>query len=201
MAFLHGWLLALGLILPLGVQNVFVFTQGAAQARWRGALPAVLTATVCDMLLIVLAVLGLSVMVLKVAAVKVGLLVVGVGFLLYMSVMTWRSATSAGGAAELERRAFPPGRQVVFAASVSLLNPHAILDTVAVIGTSSLQYGGADKWWFTGACVLTSLLWFLTLALLGRWVGRINQGLLLWINRLSALFMLGSAGVLLWQLL
>lgn len=32
-----------------------------------------------------------------------------------------------------------------FAASVSLLNPHAILDTIGVIGTNSIQYIGSEN--------------------------------------------------------
>jgi L-lysine exporter family protein LysE/ArgO len=62
-AFIHGFILALGLILPLGAQNVFVFQQGAAQPRFLRALPAALTAAVCDTALILLAVLGVSVVV------------------------------------------------------------------------------------------------------------------------------------------
>ncbi|RZH87840.1 amino acid transporter, partial [Staphylococcus aureus] len=41
---LHGILLALGLILPLGAQNVFVFNQGANQKKMINALPVVITA-------------------------------------------------------------------------------------------------------------------------------------------------------------
>lgn len=62
-AIIHGIILAFGLILPLGVQNVFVFSQGAMQPSRLRALPAVLTAALCDTLLILLAVLGLSVIV------------------------------------------------------------------------------------------------------------------------------------------
>jgi L-lysine exporter family protein LysE/ArgO len=62
-AFTHGFILALGLILPLGAQNVFVFQQGATQHRFFQALPAVITAAVCDTALIILAVLGVSVVV------------------------------------------------------------------------------------------------------------------------------------------
>jgi L-lysine exporter family protein LysE/ArgO len=42
LAFIHGFVLALGLILPLGVQNVFIFNQGAVQPRFYKALPAIL---------------------------------------------------------------------------------------------------------------------------------------------------------------
>ncbi|TMZ55245.1 amino acid transporter, partial [Klebsiella pneumoniae] len=59
-AFLHGIVLAFGLILPLGTQNVFVFNQGASQPKFRGAVPVILTASLCDTLLILLAVVGVS---------------------------------------------------------------------------------------------------------------------------------------------
>lgn len=42
-AIIHAVLLALGLILPLGVQNVFVFNQGASQSRFRNALHCLLS--------------------------------------------------------------------------------------------------------------------------------------------------------------
>lgn len=62
-AIIHGVVLAFGLILPLGAQNVFIFQQGAWQRHiWR-ALPAVISASVCDTLLIVSAVAGVSVIV------------------------------------------------------------------------------------------------------------------------------------------
>ena len=64
-AIIHGIILAFGLILPLGVQNVFVFSQGATQPRLLSALPATITAAVCDTFLILLAVFGLSIIVLQ----------------------------------------------------------------------------------------------------------------------------------------
>ena len=36
-------------------------------------------------------------------------------------------------------------KQIGFAMSVSLLNPHAIMDTIGVIGTNAAIYGGVDK--------------------------------------------------------
>ena len=43
-AFLHGVILAFGLIIPLGIQNVFIFNQGATQPKFIYALPSILTA-------------------------------------------------------------------------------------------------------------------------------------------------------------
>lgn len=200
-AFIHGFLLAFGLILPLGVQNVFVFNQGATQPRLSRALPAVLTATLCDTLLILLAVLGISLIVLKLAWVKTILFGGGILFLLYMGWSIWRSSADN---AQTERPVpLAPRKQVAFALSVSLLNPHAILDTIGVIGTSSLHYEFPEKWVFTASCILVSFLWFCGLAIGGRLLGRLDQSgrWLRWINRLSALIIWGMAVYLGQQLL
>lgn len=77
-AIIHGFILAFGLILPLGVQNVFVFSQGAIQPTKVRAFPAVITAAICDTLLILLAVLGLSLIVYQFEWLRVGLLITGI---------------------------------------------------------------------------------------------------------------------------
>ena len=83
--------------------------------------------------------LGVSAVVLTVPWVKIVLGVIGVGFLLFIGWVTWRSEVHEDDATKLAHR-WPVRRQIVFALSVSLLNPHAILDTIGVIGTSSLAY-------------------------------------------------------------
>ncbi len=196
-AFIHGYLLSFGLILPLGPHNVVVFSQGATQPKLRRALPVAIAAAICDTLLIVIAVLGVSTVVLTVPWIKLVLGVVGVGFLLYIGWVTWRSdgSTTIDQAAHL----WPLKRQIVFAASVSLLNPHAILDTIGVIGTSSLAYLNTDRLAFTLACILNSWLWFFGLAMVGRVVGSFDV-VCKWLNRASAIIMWLSAIYLVYNL-
>jgi len=184
--------LALGLILPLGVQNVFIFNQGAVQPRLLRTMPAVLTASFCDALLILLAVTGVSLAVLTVSGLRYALLGIGGLFLLYMGWVTWRSQGDSPGE-QKAKEAISPGKQVMFASSVSLLNPHAIMDTVGVIGASSLQYEGADKIGFTVACILVSFLWFFFLALAGRVMKKMKPGIIPVLNRVSAVFIWASA--------
>ncbi|NUL47318.1 amino acid transporter [Cellulosimicrobium funkei] len=63
------------------------------------------------------------------------------------------------------QRALAPAFTVVLTAlSVSLLNPHAILDTVVMLGTIANSYG-AEKWMFAGGALTGSALWFLVLGL------------------------------------
>ncbi|MED1915457.1 LysE/ArgO family amino acid transporter [Bacillus thuringiensis] len=199
-AILHGFVLAFGLILPLGAQNVFVFNQGALQPTLLRAMPVVLTAALCDTLLILLAVLGVSLVVLTVTWLKTVLYVVGFFFLVYMGYLTWRSRPNTEDG---EKERFSAKKQIMFAASVSLLNPHAILDTIGVIGTSSLSYTGTEKWGFTIACILVSCLWFFGLSVAGRTAGRLDRsgkwqrGL----NMFSAVIMWGVAVYMAAQLL
>jgi len=195
---LHGAGLAFGLILPLGPQNVFVFSQGAAQPRFARALPAVPTASLCDTLLILLAVLGVSVVVLTVPGVRTALLAAGVLFLVWIGWVTWRSDPGSE-APDAATAGWPVRRQVVFATSVSLLNPHAILDTVAVIGTSSLAYAGAARAAFTAACIAVSWAWFLGLAAAGRAAGSLG-GVRRALGKVSAAIMWGTAAYLAGQL-
>ncbi|AQS54884.1 LysE/ArgO family amino acid transporter [Novibacillus thermophilus] len=191
-AFLHGIVLAFGLILPLGTQNVFVFNQGASQPKFRGAVPVILTASLCDTLLILLAVVGVSVVVLTVPALQTAIFSIGILFLLYMGWSIWKS--DPANLSEPEA-AMPTNKQIVFAMSVSLLNPHAILDTIGVIGTSSLSYTGSEKVAFTTACITVSWLWFFGLALLGKAIGQFDSEgrLLKIINRVSAVIIWGVA--------
>ena len=135
-AIIHGIILAFGLIIPLGVQNVFVFNQGASQPNiWRAA-PVVLTASICDTLLILIAVQGVSLVLLTFSWLTNSLYIIGFFFLLYMGFVIWRSSPSNDVTQE---KSMPLKKQILFAASVSLLNPHAILDTIGVIGTNSIH--------------------------------------------------------------
>ncbi|MBM7666911.1 L-lysine exporter family protein LysE/ArgO [Solibacillus kalamii] len=184
---IHGILLAFGLILPLGVQNVFIFNQGATHRKFTKSLPAIVTAGVCDTILIYLAVAGVSVIVFSFEWLKISLFLAGFFFLAYMGWVIWKDNPSVN--AHREEKGFSARRQIAFAASVSLLNPHAILDTIGVIGTSSLAYTGYEKWMFTLACIVVSWIWFLSLAIVGRKIGQIdgNGKFLNSLNKISAI--------------
>ncbi|WP_175639234.1 LysE/ArgO family amino acid transporter [Metabacillus schmidteae] len=190
---LHGMMLAFGLILPLGVQNVFIFNQGATHKRFSNALPAIITAGICDTILILLAVAGVSIMILTFEWLRTFLFLIGFFFLAYMGWLMWKSTSEVRN--DQNSNHFSTKRQIMFAASVSLLNPHAILDTIGVIGTSSLVYVGFDKWLFTVSCIGVSWIWFFTLAIIGKKIEHIDtSGILLKrMNQVSALIIWGMA--------
>lgn len=186
LAMLHGFLLAFSLILPLGAQNIFIFIQGAQAERFIRTLPAVITAALSDTLLIGLAVEGISLILFEYPFVRHFLLIAGVVFLIRIGWSIWGNAATIRSA---DLQPFSSWKQISYALSVSLLNPHAIMDTVGVIGTNALSYTGNEKWGFALACVSVSWLWFFSLAFIGKSLGQasvINR-LLPLINKLSAL--------------
>ncbi|MBJ8204355.1 amino acid transporter [Bacillus cereus] len=190
-AIVHGIILAFGLILPLGVQNVFVFSQGATQPKLIRALPVAVTAALCDTFLILLAVFGLSTIVLQFEWLRLSLMIAGILFLLYMGYVIWRSEPTTSET----NKALPIRQQVIFALSVSLLNPHALLDIVGVIGTSALKYVGMEQIIFTITCITVSWVWFFGLSLAGTVMKKIDGtgGLMTIFNKCSALFIWGTA--------
>lgn len=191
-AIIHGVILAFGLILPLGAQNVFVFNQGALQPKLTRALPVVITAGICDTILIVAAVSGVSLLILTFEWLETFIIGIGILFLLYIGISLWRTNSSP---AKHEGERFSPRRQIIFAASVSLLNPHAILDTIGVIGSNALSYTGDERMAFTIATILVAWCWFFGLALTGRLIGRLDTSgtFITLLNKISAVVVFGVA--------
>jgi L-lysine exporter family protein LysE/ArgO len=198
-AFAYGLLLAFGLIIPLGIQNIFIFNQGATQQPYYKAMPSVIAAALCDTLLILLAVLGVSAAVFKIAFLKEIILFCGSIFLIYMGWLTWRTHSSTQ---DSNRRPLSFKQQISFAVSVSLLNPHALIDTIAVIGTNALLFNRYEKWFYGLACILISWLWFFGLSLAGHFLHRLDnsESLMQKINKFSAIIIWGVAGNMIYQL-
>jgi len=188
-AVIHGMIIAFGLILPLGVQNLFVFNQGALHAKLRSAFPVIITASLCDTLLIAAAVGGVSLIVTSVEWLTPVLYGAGVIFLVFMGWKTWTGITDKGEVKVLSMKG-----QIGYALSVSLLNPHAIMDTIGVIGTNSLQYGSGERWAFAAATAGVSWLWFTGLAGAGRWLGTVDSS-----GRIIRLLNVASA-LLIWAM-
>lgn len=188
---LHGIILAFGLILPLGVQNVFIFTQGATQPSLKRAMPAVVTAALCDTLLIIIAVFGLSLVLMQYDTLRTVIMGIGILFLVYMAYSIWQTTPTI----HTDGEALSAKKQMMFAASVSILNPHALIDIIGVIGTSALAYSGAELLLFAGACIVVSWGWFFGLMAVGARVRTLrNAGTIMRIvNKCSAIFIVCMA--------
>lgn len=187
-AIVHGLLLAIGLILPLGAQNVFIFNQGANHSKLRYALPAIITAGLSDSLLIIIAVIGVSLILMSLPVLQAVIYTIGLIFLCYMAWTLWFEKPSSNK----DNQTLSAVKQISFALSVSLLNPHAIMDTIGVIGSSAAAYSGNDKIAFTLACIAVSWFWFILLAILGKFVGTFDKSgnLLIIVNKISSIIII-----------
>ncbi|HEY9163345.1 MAG TPA: LysE family transporter, partial [Magnetovibrio sp.] len=90
----------------------------------------------------------------------------GAAFLFIYGVLAFRRAWV--GEALNNGSDAPPARTLksalLTALAFSLLNPHALLDTVVLLGSISGQYAWDGRVWFLGGAVCASFAWFFTLA-------------------------------------
>jgi L-lysine exporter family protein LysE/ArgO len=196
-AMLGGVLLGLGLIVPIGQQNVFVLSQGVALGMPR-ALVSVVAAACCDTFLILLGAGGASVLLDQLPWLRPVLLALGVLFLFHVGIRAMRTAVSSD---DLHATTLTRPRQVIGrTVAVSLLNPHAILDTVGVLGTAITAQPAGTRLFFGIGVVTASWVWFLALASAAAMLRKVlTPARRVVFDRLSGVIMLGFAVLLAYE--
>ncbi|MCL2339962.1 MAG: LysE family transporter [Actinomycetia bacterium] len=197
--YLSGLLLGLGLILPIGSQNVYVLKSamrlGLPRSFW-----IALIATSCDSLLIIIGALGASAALTAVPGLRPALLIAGTLFLLFLGIQALRAPLPASED-NTDAPAVSLPKTALGTVTVSLLNPHAIIDTVGVIGLAiSVQPDQAAV--FGAGAISASLIWFLFLAVAGSLLARrLTPKVRQWIERATGLILLLFSLRLLWEAL
>ncbi|MBU1229663.1 MAG: LysE/ArgO family amino acid transporter [Proteobacteria bacterium] len=162
----QGFALSLGLIVAIGAQNVFVLTQGA-----RGRSPWLVAGvcSACDALLIAAGVGGVGAMAARSPLASGLLTLAGALFLATYGLRALRHAWRGEALGLGAEAPAPPLKAIVCTAlGVSLLNPHALLDTVVLIGGLSSRLDGPGRLNFGLGAMLASACWFYSLSLGGR---------------------------------
>jgi L-lysine exporter family protein LysE/ArgO len=164
-AILEGFFLSAGLIVAIGAQNAFVIRQGVTG---RHVLAVAITCTLCDVLLISIGALGLGGVIASWPSVRLSLVIAGLVFLGWYGVTSWVRAIRGGKNALLDvkrHEASTLGKIILLGLGFSLLNPHAILDTIVLIGGLAAQYEqAAARLAFAVGAAAVSVLWFFALA-------------------------------------
>jgi L-lysine exporter family protein LysE/ArgO len=173
-AFRIGLTLGLGLIGAIGAQNVFVIKQGVKNEY---VFMCVLICILCDIFLISISVLGVNQLIEEFPIFRQLLTWLGIGFLLcYGSLSIYRGFKSQKIQPSLSQLNNPysttMGKIILLALSFSLLNPHAILDTVVLIGGFATQYEGWEQYEFMLGTMAASVIWFCLLVLLSRFASK-----------------------------
>ncbi|KGP64034.1 amino acid transporter LysE [Legionella norrlandica] len=186
--YFNGLLLGLSLIMALGPQNVFLLKQGARKNH------AALSAAICffcDVTLVCGSVAGLHHLLLAHPFLQTWMIWLGSIFLLYYAIKNLRSAFFKNKQGALETPQSHTRIQIIiFALGFSLLNPHAIIDTLVIVGSGSSQYPDHKLAFLTGV-ISASLLWFSSLTVTTRYFSDILTKAAVWraIEFLSSILM------------
>jgi len=197
LTFISGFLLSLALVIPIGVQNLFVLNQGLTVGFPR-VLIAVVGAGVCNTLLIILGAVGVLSIITTLPVLRVALILIGIIFLIVMGIISLRASVKHIKVKHLTR----PVEVLAQSAGVSLLNPHAILDIVGILGGAIASQPKGERLTFIAGTVVAEWAWFF---ILGTTTSILQTKLTpktrLWIQRLSGLIMLLFAAILAKELL
>lgn len=186
-AFLKGILLAFGLVVPLGIQNTFVFNQAANQKLYLRVVPLVITSIIADMILIISAIAGVEVL-LSINWLQPVITLLGFVFLLVMGTVLLRKQETD---LQDDTRQLTIFQQITFTLAFAILNPHALLDTFIVIGSVSSSFIGPEKHAFAIGCIFIDALWFTALSLCGYHIKKLSSGprLIYFLNKASGVLM------------
>jgi L-lysine exporter family protein LysE/ArgO len=195
--YLAGLLLGLGLILPIGSQNIYVLKSAIKMGLPRSLIIGSIAAS-CDSLLIIIGALGASAALSAAPGLRPALLIAGALLLFYLGIQALRSPLpkedESTGESNLRTAA-------VATVSASLLNPHAIIDTVGIIGLAiSSATDGALP--FGLGAISASFVWFMFLALAGSLLAaKLTPKARQWIERASGTILLVFGLRLAWEAL
>lgn len=169
--FVQGFLLQASLILALGAQNIFVLNSGLRRQRY---LLVAVVSSVCDTLLIFVGVLGVATIFVQVPILKIGLGVVGVGFLFFYGFLKLKEAKNGIEMSFDSKQATSIKQTILTALGFSLLNPHVYLDTVVLVGGYSSKFEQlVERFYFGAGASAFSTIWFFGLSLLASFGSRL----------------------------
>jgi L-lysine exporter family protein LysE/ArgO len=158
--YLNGLLLGLSLIMALGPQNIFLIRQGAKRNH---AVLSAVTCFLCDLILITASVIGLKDILESHANLRVGMTWFGSAFLLYYGISALKKAFAKTKSEAVEEKQNATRWQIIaLALGFSLLNPHAVIDSLVLIGGGSGQFPGHEKIFLLGV-LSSSFIWFAAL--------------------------------------
>lgn len=177
LVYLNGLMLGLSLIMALGPQNVFLIRQGALRNH---PILSALICFCCDIILVCASVAGLHEILKLHPTFHVWMTWFGVGFLLYYGAKALKQALRKhSGHTISEQKSANRLQIVMLALGFSLLNPHAIIDSLVIIGSGSSQFPDHPLAFLFGV-LTSSLLWFTSLTFTTHYFSNILARVAVW---------------------
>ncbi|GHO49455.1 LysE/ArgO family amino acid transporter [Ktedonospora formicarum] len=199
---IQGFGLGASLIIAIGAQNAFVLRMGLKRQH---VFVIALLSSLGDTILISLGVGGLGTII---SALPILSIVASWGGAAFLLVYGFRSFKSALQTEKLDAHATSEEtgqlREVILSVlAFSLLNPHAILDTVVLIGSIGAHYPSGERLLFGLGTILASFAWFFALAYGARWLAPLFRSPWSWkiLDCFVGCVMWYIAGTLIWNAL
>jgi len=195
--FVFGLLFGLATAFPVGIQSFVVMNQGLRFGYPR-ALTGIVTASLCDTLLIVAGAAGASAL-LADADERAPVLLVGIAFLAVFGILAFRAPPEEE--ADEYKSAGRPLAMIAQTVGVSLFNPHAVLETVGVLGGAVAAQSAENRIEFALGVIAASWVWFVMVGFgASALQRRLTAPARLWMQRGSGVMMLALAAVLVTRL-
>lgn len=159
--FLEGFLLQASLIFALGAQNLFVLESGM---RRNYHLTVSFVCFLCDLTIIMLGVMGAATLFHHFPEFKIVVGIVGIIFLLQYGIGKLRKPKEDLYLSDVVKEK-SLRKSILSAITFSILNPHAYLDGIVLIGGYSSKYSELPLRMGVGlGAAFCSLVWFLILS-------------------------------------
>lgn len=160
--FLEGMLLQASLIFAVGPQNLYVLESGLKR---HFHLTVSIVCFLCDLALIMLGVIGAGTFFNQFPVIKIVVGFLGVGFLLLYGINKILHRESSSVEIETNGKRSCYKAAIISAVSFSIVNPHAYLDGLVLIGGYSSKYSDVLNRMTLGLGAASfSLIWFLALS-------------------------------------
>lgn len=198
MVYITGFLLGFGMIMSIGMQNLFVIRQGIRQEYpyW-----VALFCVLSDALLVILSFTSIAKLIVHIPIVKTLLSIAAIVFLLFLGLSTLYRTFQGKNGNTLKQLNQSDTKKTWLTISIaalgfSLLNPQAIFEMIVMMGGLADQYPSDQKLWFVLGILTSSFLWFFGLSYTASRLGDYFQSPKLWrvLDALSATLLLGLAG-------
>ena len=163
-ALIEGFLLGISLIAAIGAQNLFVIRQGI---KGEHVMTTATVSSLCDLVMIGIGSLGVGSLIDTVPGLRKFAVIGGIGFLLFYALKSCLNILQGKSLALVlatDGERTPRSKVILSAMGFSLLNPHAVLDAVVLIGGLSAQYDIIqERAIFASGAGLASIVWFFVL--------------------------------------
>ncbi len=197
--YLRGLLVSIALVSSIGMQNLFVFNSAMAN-RLRRAMLICSFVWLADTTLTVVAFLGMGALIERFAWLKLLILLIGGGIVVWMGIGIVRgaNATTMDGAA----KPLPLKEAWLAAWAVAFANPQAIIDTSVSFGAMRSSLASGEVLPFLLGVLTSTALWFFGVTLIiGILKNRLPRRFLLWLNLISGTIVTIYGCTLIWHAL